>query len=1087
MRSGILGRIFHEIGRLFLSAVFVCSVAPAATNNPAAEKSPALPNFLFDQIPAELGLSQNVVTSSLQDRTGFLWFGTKDGLNRFDGYQFKVYRHDPSDPTSLSDSSITTLFEDAEGRMWVGTENGLNLFDRSRESFYRLLPVPNNPNSLSHQQIRSIAEDKQSALWIATPNGLNKLMLSGGEKPFEGARLTLFKHVSDDPNSLNEDYTGQVFVDDGGVIWILMGTSGRVNTLVPDAENKNYVVKPFYFEGGEKKDSFKKICKGRDGKIWLVGFEGLIELNAATRRSRLHPYDSMLAGIGLTLVSDVLEDESGNVWFSGYWGLARFNPRSEKFDFFNSNPNDRLGVAVLPLLEYGINSILEDRGGALWFGANGKGLGRYDRHAERFAHSREQSSKLALWRGTSVRTLVELDDGTVIASSAAGFLLRIDRTTGESARLKIPVNGILNDKGSDSMLQDRTGALWIGYGEGLYKFDPQNTGKSTTYIVETDLVKYPYGNFIHKVFEDRAGGIWALTNDKIFRFNRDTDSFTGFVYDMRKEDERPYDNYVEVYEDKQGILWIGTTDGLVRFDRKSETFKRFRNDPRDANSLSHNVVRTIAPDPSEPDILWLGTKGGGLNRFDTQNESFSVLTEKDGLPNNVVYGILSDADGNLWMSTNNGISRFDPRRRAFRNFDKKDGLQDNEFNSCAFFKSKSGELFFGGINGFNAFYPADVKDNPNPPPVVLTGFQILNQPVSFKTPDAPLKQTISETKEITLTYEQRFFSFDFAALDFTEPGKNRYAYQLEGFDRDPVEIGTRRTAFYTNVSPGSYVFRVIASNNDGVWNREGTVIRVTVLPPFWGTWWFLIVAALLISGFIFWIYYRRLSQLKQEKATQEAFSRQLIEVQENDRKRIAAELHDGLGQSLLIIKNRAFLGEKATENGLAETGKIDAAREQFGEISGSASEALEQVREIAYYLRPSQLERLGLTSALEEMLERAGDSAGIAFEVEMAALDGVFAPEDEINFFRIVQESVNNIIKHSGAKAARVVIKKDENGVELLIADRGRGFVTVEDKTKRRGFGLRGMAERARLLGGTYAIKSSPEEGTTVTVRIEKG
>ncbi|HVE58173.1 MAG TPA: two-component regulator propeller domain-containing protein, partial [Pyrinomonadaceae bacterium] len=934
MNIRIPERIVSAIDRLILvfcllSLIGVCFVQD---NYPSSDKpvKQSVQKILFNQIPTELGLSQNVITCSLQDKTGFLWFGTKDGLNRFDGYQFKVYRQVPNDQTSLSDSSITTLFEDHLGRMWVGTENGLNLFDRAKESFYHLLPDPDNPNSISHQQIRSVAEDQQGAIWIGTSGGLNKLewrLADQFEKPLESVRFTHFKHDPDNPDSFDEDNVTQVLADESGVIWAKTGSS-KVYQLTADAAHNSYLVKQFRLDGQKNADLFLEFCPGRNGKIWLADHKGIFEWNTATRQAVFHPFDSVLTGAKISIVTQMIEDRDGNIWFASYWGLARLNPRSEKFDFF---PSSHPGIEINPLLEYGINSILEDRRGSFWFGSNGKGLSRYDRQAERFAHSNEQNSKIPLWHGTSVRTLVEIDDDTVIVSSAAGYLLRVNRTTGETASFKIPVNGVLQDAGADALMQDRTGALWLGGGGWLLKIAQQGgeIRKSVTYTLEPDTVGFPYGNSVYKVFEDRAGDIWAVTNAKIFRLNRETDSFTGFRYDTRSYSQMPYDNYVDVYEDRQGIFWIGTTDGLVRFDRKNETFKRFRNDPQDPDSLSHNVVRTIAPDPFEPNILWLGTKGGGLNRFDTAAETFSVLTENDGLPNNVVYGILSDEEGNLWMSTNNGISRFNLRTRTFRNFDKKDGLQDNEFNSCAFFKSRNGELFFGGINGFNAFHPADVKDNPNPPPVVLTGFQILNQPVSFKTPDSPLKQAITETKEITLSYEQRFFSFDFAALDFTEPSKNQYAYQLEGFDKDLVQIGTRRTAFYTNVPPGSYVFRVIAANNDGVWNNQGARIRITVLPPFWQTWWFLTLVSILIIGLIFLLYYRRLAQLEQEKAMQEAFSRQLIEVQENDRKRIAAELHDGLGQSLLIIKNRAFLGEKATEKKGANAGKIESAREQF--------------------------------------------------------------------------------------------------------------------------------------------------------------
>lgn len=1081
IKMRILKRVFYSISRLFLLLTFVSLVPPQTPSQQNQSSKQTTSKILFNQIPTELGLSQNVITSSLQDKTGFLWFGTKDGLNRFDGYQFKIYRQNPNDSNSISDSSINVIFEDKEGRMWVGTENGLNLFDRTHEIFYRVLPNPNNPNSLSHQQIRSIAEDKEGAIWIATPNGLNKLELSEGENPLQNAQFTVFKRT---PEGLDDSNVDRVLVDESGVVFV-KSDSGKIFSLTAEANNKNYRIKSL---NSLKDDYLMNYCLGRNGKIWKVGKKGIYELDIKTEKVIFHQFDAVLLKAGVTVIHQIIEDRSGKLWFGGYWGLARFNQQTEKFDHFPSSDKENPEI-VNPLLSFGVNSILEDGSGAMWFGSNGKGLTRYDRQAERFAHSKEQNSKLSLWRGNSIRVLFETTDGTLLFAAAGGGLFQLNRETGDVFPLKFNPSEVPEDPGAYTILQDKYGWIWCGSPGGLLKFNLQNSvaADAKFYSLEPATEKFANGKTIFKVFEDRNGNLWVINTNKLYSYNRETDSFAeAYLYDERKVEERPFDNYVEVYEDQSGIFWMGTTDGFVRFDPQNKEIKRYRNNPQDVNSLSHNVVRTIAPDPFEPNILWLGTKGGGLNRFDKQTETFSVLTEKDGLPNNVIYGILSDEKGNLWMSTNNGISRFDPRARIFKNFDKKDGLQDNEFNSCAFFKSKSGELLFGGINGFNAFYPIDVKDNPNPPPVVLTDFQILNQPVSFKTKDSPLKQTITETKEIILNYEQRFFSFEFAALDFAEPSKNQYAYQLEGFDKDLVEVGTRRTAFYTNVPPGTYTFRVIASNNDGVWNREGAVIRLTVLPPFWQTWWFLILVTILGSSLIFFIYHRRLWQLEKEKNMQEAFSRQLIEVQENDRKRIAAELHDELGQSLLIIKNRAFLGEKATEKAVENHEKINSAREQFGEISDSAAEALEQVREIAYYLRPSQLERLGLTSAIEEMIERVSESSDIDFDCELADLDGVFSKQDEINFYRIVQESLNNIIKHSNAKSAMIRIENDAEGVELVVKDNGQGFAVEAVSDKNRGFGMKGIAERARLLGGTYSIRSIFGEGTIVTVKVEK-
>ncbi|MBX7173635.1 MAG: hypothetical protein K1X72_21885 [Pyrinomonadaceae bacterium] len=1075
------------IGKLLLLFVLCFPISSQTQDNPPLKQT--APKLLFNQIPTELGLSQNVITCSFQDKAGFLWFGTKDGLNRFDGYQFKVFRQNPTDPTSISDSSITYIFEDSKGRMWVGTENGLNLFDRTHEIFYRFLPDANNPNSLNHQRVRVIAEDEQGVIWITTPNGINRLELSDDKNPLQGAKFSHFNHdpnnvdnlsivYQNKPEHLSLVYTGQFAMDENRTIWILLGE------LYYLSANENYAIKQFRIEGLKENQDFVRIYPGRNGKIWLTTSKAMFEINSVTHETKIYEFDQQLSKTGMTIVNSVLEDKNGNIWFGGYWGLARLNPSTKKFDSFLSGVVDK-PENVNQLVRYGVNSILQDRSGAIWIGTNGNGLIRYDRQAERFAHSREQSAKSSLWRGTSVRTLIEIDDKTTLLSSAGGGFLQVNRTTNEATVFKVAVNEVWRELTPITTLLDRSGSLWVDYERGVLKVDLK-TKKTKHYGFVKDAPIETYGNNALKFFEDRSGDIWVFTNAKIHHYNQETDSFTGNEYDTRLIPERPYDNFVEVYEDEQGIFWVGTTDGFVRFNPKTNDLKRYRNNPQDSSSLSHNVVRTVAPDPFDSNILWLGTKGGGLNRFDKQTETFSALTEKDGLPNNVVYGILNDENGNLWMSTNNGISRFNPRTRVFKNFDKKDGLQDNEFNSCAFFKSKSGELFFGGINGFNAFYPSEIKDNPHPPRVVLTDFQILNKEVSFKTADSPLKQTITDTKEITLNYDQRFFSFEFAALDFAEPAKNQYAYQLEGFDSDLIQIGTKRAASYTNVSPGTYTFRVIAANNDGVWNKEGATVKITVLPPFWQTWWFLTLMVLAFIGLIFLIVYPRISKLRYEKEIQEAFAGQLIEEQENDRKRIAAELHDGLGQSLLIIKNRALLGGRAIKEPGTQKLKIESAGEQFDEISDSASEALEQVREIAYFLRPSELERLGLISAIEAMIDRVSDSSGILFEVKLDELEGVFSPEDEINFFRIVQESINNVIKHSDASMAEVVIKKAENGIELRIKDNGRGFIPHQSQNKRQGFGLRGIAERVRLLNGLVSIKSTPNEGTEVTVKIER-
>jgi len=418
------------------------------------------------------------------------------------------------------------------------------------------------------------------------------------------------------------------------------------------------------------------------------------------------------------------------------------------------------------------------------------------------------------------------------------------------------------------------------------------------------------------------------------------------------------------------------------------------------------------------------------------------------------------------------LSRFNPRTHTFRNFTVQDGAEFTGFRTRVCFRSPSGELFFGG-DGVLALFPEQFKENPVPPPVLLTSFSKFNQPVD-------LGRALSSLPELVLSWRDDFFSFEFAALSYVAPEKNKYAYRLEGFDRDWVYCGTRRYANYTSLPEGHYTFRVKAANSDGVWNEVGASLRVVVVPPFYRTWWFSGLAALGVAGVVALLFRLRVAQLRKEYAVQETFSRKLLDSQEQERKRIAAELHDSLGQNLLVIKNYALMGLN-TANG------ENPAREHLNEISDAATLSIEEVRQIAHNLRPYQLERLGLTKTLQAMLRQITNASDIGFSYEVDSLDGLLSPEEEISFYRIVQEAINNILKHSGASEASVRIKRAGDEIQVTIADDGRGFTLApaeQAELQKRGFGLTGSAERVRMLGGKQTIQTAPGEGTTIHITI---
>ncbi len=601
-----------------------------------------------------------------------------------------------------------------------------------------------------------------------------------------------------------------------------------------------------------------------------------------------------------------------------------------------------------------------------------------------------------------------------------------------------------------------------------------------------------------------------------------------------------------IHQDSNGIFWLGTKEGLWRLDPATGTLKNYRNDSKNPSSLSHNTVLSICADPAQPDRrLWVGTQGGGLNLFDCATEAFTSFTEKDGLPNNVIYAILSDGAGHLWLSTNQGLSRLDPRTRTFKNYYVNDGLQDNEFNACAYFKSSSGALFFGGINGFNAFYPEDIQDNPHAPPVVLTGFQIFNKPASFRAPDSPLKMPISETKELTLRYDQKVFSFEFAALDYTDPAKNQYAYKMENFDADWQPVSKRRNATYTNLDPGKYVFRVKASNNDGVWSEEGLALAITITPPLWRTWWalgfYLIAGAGGLIGFV----QRREHALKARTNELEAAVAERTALVRTQNERLAAQAHklqeaDQLKSSFFANLSHEFrtpltliLGPVEQE---LEKAPGEVSRRNLRLIKGNARRLLRLINQLLDLSRleggkmplqaaPQDLVGLlkGITMSFASLAERKQIALKfVAREAEVIA----YLDQDKVekifynllsNAFKFTPEGGSVEVAMASSEAPGAVsderVAQDDthalpkkppgNYVEITVRDTGIGipadrlpfifdrFYQVDSSSTREyegtGIGLALVKELVELHRGQIGVMSSSGQGAAFTVRLPLG
>lgn len=819
----------------------------------AALLSPETGNIRFERISIKEGLSQSSVRSILQDRRGFMWFGTVDGLNQYDGYGFNVRKPDPENADSLSSPFLRAIIEDHAGILWLGTNGrGLDRFDPLTEHFTHYRNNPHEPGSLSFDYVWDVYEDSAFRLWVGTDGGgLNKF-------DRETETFTPYRHDPGNPNSLSHNKVLCICEDRGGELWI--GTrGGGLNKFNPGTGDfTRYRHEPGN-PGGLGSDFVWDVYVDREGTAWIATDGG--GLNKYDRENDtfihyLHEPDNPHS-ISYNRLLSIYQDRESKLWIgTSGGGLNKFDPVSGHFTRYRhefNNPNS--------LSDNYIYSIYEDKSGVLWFGTENGGINKLDRTREQFVHYRSTPDTLqelednsiwaiyeepsgALWFGTRSCELVKMDRETETVT-----YYRHDPTNPNSLRSKNHIRAICPD-GSEP------GILWLGVdGGGLHKFDPASGVFSFFRHNPNDPTSLS-SNRIYSIYEDKSGPLWVGTRTGgLNKMDRETGRFTRYRNDPNDPKSLSNDYVYVIHRDRLGILWVGTfAGGLNTFDDNTGTFFSYRSDVNDPGSLSSDCILCIHED-SAGDI-WLGTGGGGLNRFHREDRRFTHYSEEHGMPNAVVYGILEDRGGNLWLSTNNGVSRFNPGTGKFKNYNEIDGLQSNEFNGAAYFNSpRTGEMFFGGINGLNAFFPERIKDNAHVPPIVITGFLKFNKEVKLPGP-------VSELKEITLSHRDYVFSFEFAALDFTVPAKNKYAYKMEGLGSQWITTGAwKRFATYTTLPPGEYTFRVKGSNNDGLWNEEGVSVKVIVTPPFWQTWWFRVFAAVIILLVSLLLYKRSIKNL----------------------------------------------------------------------------------------------------------------------------------------------------------------------------------------------------------------------------------
>ena len=1064
----------------------------------------------FDRVGTGMGLSHSNVIAIIQDSRGFMWIGTRDGLNKYDGYKFTVYQNDTHDKNSLVNSSVSVILEDSRHNLWIGTAGGLDRFDRNKALFVHYGLSGNNGAPLSSNLITTLLEDSRGRLLVGTDgDGIRQLDTATG------------KLIPWQSGSGPRDFIKSMIEDSRHRIWI--GTLSGLNCYDP----ADHSFKNFRHSGKDKAslsfDNVYSILEDSHHRLWVGTYGGGLDLlDPATGKFRHFRYSERNPnGLPTDLVYTMLQDENGNIWIgTENGGLSIFNPDKELFENYRYDEIDNTSLSS------NSNTICQDIRGNMWLGAFAGGISIFNKDRNLFTHYKHNGSPGSL-SDNNVLCIFEDARRRLWVGTDGGGLNLFDRSSGQFIHYKHEA-GNRNSIGGNYVLdieEDYKGNLWAAtWGDGVSIFDPE---KKTWRHFKHDPADSSSlcSNFDWTVYEDREKNMWIGTfGGGLDEYDPVHKRFIHYAYDPDKPGGITNNNIYALFGDSRGELWVGTYGGgLNLFNRKTRTFTHFRHNDR-RNSISSNEVSSILEDGQGN--LWIGTSGG-LNYFDRSSGLFTVYTTENGLPNNSVIGILEDAKGYLWISTLKGLSRFNPADKSVENFNEGDGLQSNEFKEQAYCLSKTGQIYFGGINGLNEFYPDSMKRYPYDPPLLITDFQLFNKDVpiarDLRDPSA-LKRDISETHDITLSYKNSVITFGYASLNYTSRDKKKYAYILEGFDKDWNNAGTRHTVTYTNLDPGDYTFKVKGLNNDGSWSSRITTLKIHILPPFWMTWWFrLCIAAFIIGGTI--SFYRicmhnirvrnRELQRQVKKRTERLTS---LTGEERKARQEAEEANRAKSIFLATMSHEIrtpLNGVIGMTSLLAETPLTIQQQEYTDTILHCGEGLLNVINDILDFSKidsgKMEMEQrdFDLRNCIEEVLDVFAGKASqsnldLAYQIDYNVPTQIIG--DAMRLRQILMNLLGNATKftHQGEIFLGVHLlrtgENDELELSFEVRDTGIGipadkigilfksFSQVDSSTTRKyggsGLGLAICEKLVALMGGHIAVTSRLGEGTTFTFTI---